>query len=68
MSAEKILEIGAKVITLIEKLTPAYTAIVALIDKYKSGEDVTNEDLDKVSAILDGQFDMFNAPLPEDEP
>lgn len=72
MTAEKILELTSKGTALMlaaqqvwDTVSPAVRAIFELIEKHKSGEEVTEADLAEVEAILDAQLEKFNEPLPE---
>lgn len=72
MNAEKVLELVAKGIALIEayrqtleSLSPAIKAIYDLVEKQKSGAAVSEAELKAVEDVLDAQLMAFNAPLPE---
>lgn len=72
MNAEKILEVIAKGMTLIEALrqatdaaSPAIKAMWELIEKHKTGAEITDDELLEVEIILDQQLEEFNKELPE---
>jgi hypothetical protein len=68
MNAAQILDLAGKAIALIETVrtaaAPALAAVSDLIARHKSGEPVTEADLERVQAMLDAQLDSFNQPLP----
>jgi hypothetical protein len=73
MNAEKILELVAKGMVLIEAIrqaseaaSPAIKALAALVEKNSTGGAVTDADLKAVEDLLDQQLNDFNSPLPED--
>ena len=72
MNADRILEIIAKGMALVENLrlaaeaaSPAVKAMYELLEQAKTDKEITEEELARVEAILDGQLDLFNEPLPE---
>lgn len=72
MNAQAVLELVAKGMALIEAyrstletLSPAIKAIYDLVEKQKSGAEVTDAELKAVEDVLDAQLLAFNAPLPE---
>ena len=74
MNADRILDIIAKGMALVETLrfaaeaaSPAIKAMYELLEQAKTDKEITEEELARVEAILDGQLDLFNEPLPEDE-
>lgn len=73
MNSEKLMELLVKGFDLIdllkqvtEKVTPAINAIWELIEKHKSGVEITNEELARVEGILDELLADFNEPLPDE--
>jgi len=73
MNAEKILELIAKGMVLVEAIraateaaSPAIKALTELIEKNSSGEEITEADLKRVEDLLDEQLNEFNSPLPEE--
>lgn len=70
MNAMQILEIMAKGMALIEALriateaaSPAIKAMYELMEKSKTGVEITEEELAAVETTLDAALDEFNAPL-----
>lgn len=73
MNAQQVLDVISKGYTVIEALrqafqtaSPAIKATLELIEQYKSGAEVSPEELARIERVLDEQLDLFNQPLPED--
>lgn len=73
MNAQQVLDVISKGYTVIEALrqafqtaSPAIKATMELIEHYKSGAEVSPEELARIERVLDEQLDLFNQPLPED--
>ena len=70
MNIDKIMELMQKGFTLLEALrqaidaaSPAIKSMYDLINKVKSGEEISDEDLEAVEAVLDAELARFNEPL-----
>lgn len=74
MNADDILRVIQKGFTLIEafrqtaeSLSPALKAMYELVEKQRSGAEVSEAELKAVEDTLDEQLNIFNEPLPDDE-
>jgi hypothetical protein len=73
MNADKIIELVAKGMVLIEAVrqaseaaSPAIKALAALVEKNSTGGTITEAEVKAVEDLLDQQLNDFNSPLPED--